>query len=67
MTGGAEILLRAAVAALLNASHPGVDYPRSTASVISDVNTALASGNRDTMLTLANSLDADNNQGCPLN
>jgi len=67
VTGAAEILLRAAVAALLNASHPGVDYPRTAASVISDVNTALASGDRDTMLVLASSLDADNNQGCPLN
>lgn len=67
VTGGAEILLRAAVAALLNASHPGVDYPMATASVISKVNTALASGSRDAMLTLANTLDAQNNQGCPLN
>ncbi len=67
VTGGVKVLLRAAVAALLDASHPGVDYPRTTASVISSVNTALASGSRDAMLTLANSLDADNNQGCPLN
>lgn len=64
--GGARILLRAAVAALLNAAHPAVDYPRSAASVISDVNAALASNNRNTMLTLAEALDADNNRGCPL-
>jgi hypothetical protein len=64
--GAAEILLRAAVAALLNASHPNVAYPRAEASVISEVNSALASSNRDTMLSLAASLDADNNLGCPL-
>ncbi|MET0396920.1 MAG: hypothetical protein ABW277_08870 [Longimicrobiaceae bacterium] len=65
--GGAQILLRAAVAALLNASHAGVDYPRTAASVIADVNAALASNNRSTMLDLAGALDADNNLGCPLN
>ena len=65
--GGAQILLRAAVAALLNAAHPGVDYPRTTASIIADVNAALASGSRSTMLALATALDADNNLGCPLN
>jgi hypothetical protein len=65
-TGAARILLRAAVAALLNAASPDVDYPRSVASVIADVNAALASNNRSTMLNLAASLDADNNRGCPL-
>jgi len=63
--GAAEILLRAAVAALLNASHPDVAYPRTTASVIADVNAALLQ-TRDTMLALAAQLDADNNRGCPL-
>jgi len=65
--GGVQILLRAAVAAVLNASHPGVSYLFSEALVISEVNAALASGDRDTMLVLANTLDAGNNQGCPLN
>ena len=55
--GGAQILLRAAVAA---------NYPRTTADVIADVNAALASGDRDTMLDLAEELDVDNNLGCPL-
>jgi hypothetical protein len=64
--GGAQILLRAGVAALLNAASPDVDYPLSTAEVISAVNAALASGDRDTMLDLAADLDADNNLGCPL-
>ncbi|HEV8582732.1 MAG TPA: hypothetical protein VGX68_27000 [Thermoanaerobaculia bacterium] len=65
--GAAGNLLRAGVAALLDASHPNVNYPRTPASVISDVSSALASGNRDTMLGLASRLDADNNLGCPLN
>jgi hypothetical protein len=64
--GAARILLRAGVAALLNAAHPVVDYPRTTASVIAAVNAALASGNRAQMLILAASLDIDNNRGCPL-
>ena len=65
--GAAKILLRAAVAALLNAANSDVDYTETTAAIIADVNAALASGNRDTMLALASSLDADNNLGCPLN
>jgi hypothetical protein len=63
----ARVLLHHAVAALLNASHPGVDYPRTPESIIADVNAALASGSRSTMLSLKNMLDADNNLGCPLN
>jgi len=65
--GAAHNLLRAAVAGLLDASHPGVEYPRVPANLIADVNAALASGDRDTMLMLASSIDADNNLGCPLN
>jgi uncharacterized repeat protein (TIGR01451 family) len=65
-SGAAEILLRAGVAALLNAAHSGVSYPLTTADVISQVNTALASNNRDAMLVLAAQLDAYNNLGCPL-
>jgi hypothetical protein len=66
VNGAAEILLRAAVAALLNAAHPDVAYPRIASQVLSDVNAALASFDRDTMLALAAQLDADNNRGCPL-
>lgn len=64
--GGATNLLKQAVAALLNSAHPSINYPRATADAISDVNVALASGNRDTMLGLATQLDIDNNLGCPL-
>ncbi|MGH2523986.1 MAG: hypothetical protein ACRDH2_15880 [Anaerolineales bacterium] len=55
------------MAALLNSAHPDVDYPRTTSEVIADVNAALASNNRSTILALATALDADNNLGCPLN
>jgi hypothetical protein len=67
VTGAKRILLRAAVAALLNAASPNVDYTRTTAQVIAAVTSALNSDNRETMLTLASALDADNNLGCPLN
>jgi hypothetical protein len=66
-TAAAQILLRAAVSALLNSAHPDIDYPRTTAEVIADVNAALASNDRSTMLSLAAELDADNNLSCPLN
>jgi hypothetical protein len=66
--GASQILLRAGVAALLNSASSGVDYPLSTAQVIAEVNTALASGDRDTILAEATRLDNFNNLGsCPLN
>ena len=67
LQGATQILLRAAVAALLNASSPEVDYPRTTAEVIADVNAALAFANKTAMLSLARGLDTDNNKYCPLN
>jgi hypothetical protein len=65
--GASQILLRAAVAALLNSASPGVDYPLTTAQVIAQVNAALATGDRATILALAAELDRLNNLGCPLN
>jgi hypothetical protein len=65
--GAARILLRAATAALLNAASPGVDYTLTSADIVTQVNAALASNERGTMLALAASLDRDNNLGCPLN
>jgi hypothetical protein len=64
--GAAQILLRAAVAALLNASHPDINYYMGAAGVIDDVNAALASCDRTTILTLAGELDWHNNDGCVL-
>jgi hypothetical protein len=65
----AEILLRAAVAAVLNADSPGVNFPWTSAQVISEVNAALASQDATTIIDLADQLDGDNNGpgGCPLN
>lgn len=67
VVGAQSILLRAAVAALLNSADSNISYPLTTAQVIAQVNAALASGNRGTILALASTLDADNNLGCPIN
>jgi hypothetical protein len=67
VSGATQNLLRAAVAAVLNASNSDVAYPRTRAAIVTAVNAAIASGNRNTMLALAGELDADNNLGCPLN
>ncbi len=64
--GAAQILLRAAVSALLNSAALS-GYPFSTSSVISMTNSALSSGDRSTMLSLASNFDTANNLGCPLN
>ena len=65
--GAAEILLRAAVASLLNASIndkydiPGFFFPLTVANVIEMVNDALDSYDRSEMLALAGMLDDLNN------
>lgn len=67
LDGAAQILLRASIAALLNAAGPATTYPLTPAEVVSRVNAALASGNRQTMLDLGTLLDGYNNGSCPLN
>jgi len=57
--GAARILLRTAAPALLYASHPDVCYPRSDEEVVAAVDLALASGDRATMLELAEQLACD--------
>lgn len=66
IVGKQMILLRAAVAALLNASHPGVAYPLSTAEIIAMVDAALAAGTESALTDLADDLDDFNNLGCSL-
>ncbi|GAA4415507.1 hypothetical protein GCM10023187_46030 [Nibrella viscosa] len=66
LADAALILLRAGTTALLNAYHGDVDYPITQAQIITLVNAALSSGNRDTMLKLATTLDKYNNLVCPL-
>lgn len=63
----ARLLLKQAVPALLNAASPGVDYPLTTAQIVAQVNAAMDTGSRSTMLSLADQLDGFNNAGCPLN
>lgn len=65
--GGKRILLKQAVASLLNSASGGVEFPLTTAEVIDMTTFALNSGDRDVMISLAATLDAYNNQGCPLN
>jgi hypothetical protein len=66
--GGMEdALKRHAVAALLNALNPGVDYPFSAADIIAATCAALASGDDATIEAQKNAFDTANNAGCPLN
>jgi hypothetical protein len=64
--GAVRNLMRQAVAALLNAAHPNVPYPLTVGEVISMVDSALASADRQTILRLKDVLDEYNNFGCPL-
>ncbi len=70
IVGKAQILLRQAAAAVLNAAHESVGYPlrRDSAPgmIRSTVNAALASGSESTMTDLAETYDDANNLGCPL-
>jgi hypothetical protein len=67
LSGAQEILLRAAVAAYINASHPAVDYPLNPGQVVTLVNAALNSTDRSFVISTASQLDSFNNLGCPLN
>ena len=66
--GAARILLRAAVAGILNYEYLGYDggvfeYPMTLYEIIDEVNAALASGDRGIMLDLKDTLDDYNNLG----
>lgn len=68
VVGAEKILLRAAVAAILNANHPSVvGFPRTDLEIKNDVNHALDHDIRADILALAGDLDADNNaEPCPI-
>jgi hypothetical protein len=70
LQGKAKLLLKQAVASILNAAHEGVGYPYrrfvNPFAIVPTVNAALASGSRTTMEALKNTLDRANNLGCPL-
>ncbi|MGQ0714522.1 MAG: hypothetical protein ACT4PJ_12445 [Gemmatimonadaceae bacterium] len=61
--GGLNALARHAVAALLNSSHPEINYGMSAAGVISSVQAALNGGDIE---GTKNTFDTLNNQGCGL-
>lgn len=64
--GAAQILLRAASAAVLNEAKFGNDYPpyATEQELINAVKSALTSKNRDVMIELAEKLDYRNNGNC---
>jgi plastocyanin len=64
--GAAKILLRAGVAAMLNASHPDILSGENKFLIFLEVSAALGSRDRGVMLRLATALDRDNNRNCPL-
>jgi hypothetical protein len=61
--GGAQILFRAAIAALLNETYYGPDFPIATSptDLINQVNTVLATGSRSNYVSFASYLDYWNN------
>jgi len=69
LSGKAQILLRAAIASLLNTSNSSIQYGMLQADVINAVNAALATGDATQITNLATKLDGLNNGrgGCPLN
>jgi len=66
LEGKQEILLRASVAAYINASNPAVTYPLNPGQVVTLVNLALNSTDGDFVVSTASQLDSFNNLGCPL-
>jgi hypothetical protein len=62
-----RILLRAAVAALLNIAHSDIDYPLTVADLVAVVNDAIVNGTNEDKTTLAGQIDELNNAGCPIN
>ena len=57
LNGGIEILLRAAIAGLLNRDFPATNF-------INKVNAKIDTGDRDTIVAFAAKLDAQNNGDC---
>ena len=65
--GAANTLLKHAVVALLNAAHPEVNYPLTETEIIDSVNNAFADLNRETMLSLKDTLEHYNNFSTNIN
>lgn len=65
--GGLNALGRAAVAGLLNAVHPDVDYAFTSSEVISKFQAAVDSGSAALIEATKDEFDSANNGGCGLN
>src|SRR5215211_4956207 len=63
--GGLKALTRQAVAALLGAANPDVDYPITEAQVVDMVNAAVASGSKANIESHTTTLDGFNMLGAP--
>lgn len=63
---GSYQLLRHAIAALLNANSPDVDYPFDPDSIVADTNAALATQDADTIEDQKDEFADANEAGCPL-
>lgn len=66
LEGAARILLRHAVAGLLNGVHPNVAFKFDEATTIYKVNNILSRYNRDAMIWQGGFFEAFNEMGCPL-
>lgn len=64
--GGLNALGREAVAALLNAAHPGVDYPLTPEEVIQKVRQAIEAGVYESTKNELEEYNEDAISGCPL-
>ena len=65
--GGARLLVKHAVAALLNIAHPDVNYPRGLNGLENLIFTLFNTYHgRATLLSYKDIIDTDNNLGCPL-
>jgi hypothetical protein len=62
---GINLLARSAVAALLNASNPNINFTMTEAEIIAAVQAAIAAG-EEAIQTRGEQLDDDNNLGCPI-
>jgi hypothetical protein len=65
VSGARDLLAREAVAALLNAAHPSIDYPYTEAEIIALVDAAFDANDETGMRDLAAELSGYNDLGCP--
>src|SRR5262245_14568606 len=64
--GGVNALTRHAIAAVLSAAHPSLDYPLTVGEIVDAVNAAYKSGNAVIIENLKNLLDRLNNADCAI-